>query len=585
MQATNVRDNTVGGQGLGLGRLLHAMTWRHAPFILLMGIVVYLTFVPLTMILYGTFTDGPPGTDASFTLKNYMAAYGTSGLFYSALNSIMFAFFSGLISFTIGGFLAWTTERTNAPLKPVIYLLVLVPFVLPGILTSISWIFLLSPTVGLINQVLKVAFGLLEAPFNIYSFPGMSWAFGADHITLPFLLMAAAFRSMDPTLEEAASISGMGRLRSFYHVNLKLMLPSIAATILLLFIRGLETFEAPAVIGIPAGIKVFATEIFLALRRAPIDYNLAGTYATAYLVVTMLGVMLYLRVTNGAARFAMITGKGYRPRVVDLGPWRHGITAIALTVLIITVMLPLSIVIWTSLMPFYVQPSWKTLSLVTLDNYRGLFDLDEFSSALINTVLTGSVAATIAVLLSIAIAWYVIRTNVPGRKVLDAIAFTPIALPGVVLSLALVWMYLTLPIPIYGTLLILIIAFVTKFIPISLRVIHASLLQIHKELEEAAEMCGVSRLRNVFHILLPLIAPGLVVAWLYVLTLTFKDLSIPVLLSHVGTDLVSVLIFGLFQSGEFPKVCAMGVLLTFAIAIIACIARTISIRFSIKASG
>jgi iron(III) transport system permease protein len=146
-------------------------------------------------------------------------------------------------------------------------------------------------------------------------------------------------------------------------------------------------------------------------------------------------------------------------------------------------------------------------------------------------------------------------------------------------------MYLTLPIPIYGTLLILILAFVTKFIPISLRVMHVSLLQVHKELEEAAEICGVSRLRNVVSVLLPLIAPGLVVAWLYVLTLTFKDLSIPILLSHVGTDLLSVLIFGLFQSGEFPKVCAMGVFLTFAIAITAYVARLISIRFSIKASG
>jgi iron(III) transport system permease protein len=585
MQATNIQGRSIEEHGLGFVGPLRSMAWRNAPLILLMGVVAYLTLVPLIMILYGTLTDGPPGTDASFTLNNYVNAYGTPGLFYSALNSVLFAASSGLISFVIGGFLAWTTERTNALLKPLIYLLILVPFVLPGILTSISWIFLLSPTAGLINQILKSAFGLTEAPLNIYSFSGMTWAFGADHITLPFLLMAAAFRSMDPTLEEAASISGMGPLRGFYHVNLKLMLPSIVATLLLLFIRGLETFEAPAVIGIPAGIKVFATEIFLALRRAPTDYNLAGTFATAYLAVTMLGVMLYLRATRGTSRFAMVTGKGYRPRFIDLGAWRYGVTAIALMVLFVTVVLPLSIVIWTSLMPFYVQPSWQTLSLVTLDNYRGLFDLDEFSSALVNTIVTGAAAATIAVLLSTAIAWYVIRTNVPGRKVLDVLAFTPIALPGVVLSLALVWMYLTLPIPIYGTLWILILAFVTKFIPISLRVMHVSLLQVHKELEEAAEVCGVSRSRNVICVLLPLIMPGLVVGWLYVLTLTFKDLSIPVLLSHVGTDLLSVLIFGLFQSGEFTKLCAMGVFLTFAISIIAFIARTIAIRFSIRASG
>ena len=571
--------------GFALPRPLRSVTWKHAPLIMLACVVIYLTLVPLIMILYGTLTDGPPGTNASFTLKNYAAAYGSVGLFRSALNSIAFAVVSGLISFFIGCFLAWVTERTNAPFKPIIYLLVLVPFVLPGILTTIAWIFLLSPTVGLVNQTLKSIFGVTEAPLNIYSFMGMAWAFGVDHITLPFLLMASAFRSMDPTLEEAASISGMGPLRSFYHVNLKIMFPSIVATLLLLFIRGLETFEAPAVIGIPAGIKVFATEIFLALRKAPTDYNLAGTFATAYLAVTVLGVMLYLHVTRGTERFAMITGKGYRPRTVDLGPWRYGVTIAALIILIIAVVLPLGIVVWTSLMPFYAPPSLKMASLATLDNYRRIFELDEFYRALSNTVITGSAAATIAVLLSIGIAWSVIRTNIPGRKILDVIAFTPIAMPGVVLSLALVWMYLTLPIPIYGTLWILIIAFVTKFIPISLRVMHVSLLQVHKELEEAAELCSASKLRNAFFVLFPLIMPGLLVGWLYVLTLTFKDLSIPVLLSHVGTDLLSVLIFGLFQSGELPRLCAMGVIMTTAIATFAFIARLISIRFSVKTSG
>jgi iron(III) transport system permease protein len=211
-----------------------------------------------------------------------------------------------------------------------------------------------------------------------------------------------------------------------------------------------------------------------------------------------------------------------------------------------------------------------------------LFELDEFSEALINNIITGGAAATIAVLLSVGIAWIVIRTDIPGRKLLDIVAFSPIAFPGVVLSLALIWMYLILPVPVYGTLWILVIAFVTKFIPISLRVVHASMLQLHRELEEAAEMASTSWMRNFTCILLPLILPGLIVGWLYVLTLTFKVLSIPILLSHVGTGVLPVLIFSLFESGEFTQLCAMGIVLTVTIAAIAGLTRLLSRRFAIK---
>ncbi|HEY4134805.1 MAG TPA: iron ABC transporter permease [Alphaproteobacteria bacterium] len=546
-------------------------------------VVVYLTLVPLVMILYGTLTDGPPGTGANFTLQNYIRAYGSADLFRAGFNSVVFALLSGLISFSVGCFLAWVTERTNTPGKGFIYLLVLVPFLVPGILTTVSWVFLLSPNTGLINKVLQYLLGLDSPPFNIYSLGGMIWAFGIDNIAMPFLMMAAAFRAMDPTLEEAASLSSMGPLRRFYHINLKLMFPSILAICLLLFVRGIETFEAPAVIGLPAGISVFATEIFLALRRAPTDYNLAGTYSTAYLIVTVVGVLLYLRVTKVAEKFATITGKGYRPRLIDIGKWRFLVSGLALAILLLGVLLPITMVLWTSFMPFYALPSLKMLSLATLDNYRAIFDLDEFYRAFMNNIITGVSAATLAVLLSVGVAWVVIRTDIRGRKLLDIVAFTPIALPGIVLSLALIWLYLSVPIPVYGTLFILIIAYVTKFIPISLRIVHASLLQVHKELEEAGELASESWVRNLVFIVMPLIVPSLLVGWLYVLTLTFKVLSIPVLLSHVGTEVLPVLIFGLYQSGGVTQLCAMGVILTIFIAVVAGLTRLVSMRFAIKA--
>ena len=567
----------------GVGQWLRRLTLRHLALLLIATVVVYLTLVPLAMILYGTLTDGPPGTDAQWTLQNYVRAYGSPHIYRAAFNSVAFAVMAGIISFVIGCYLAWVTERTNTPFKGLIYVSVLIPFLVPGILTTISWVFLLSPNIGLINKVAQALFGLEAPPFNIYTFAGMVWTFGIDHVTLPFLLMAAAFRAMDPTLEEAASLARLGALRRFYHINLKIMFPSILATCLLLFVRGIETFEAPAVIGMPAGIPVFATEIFLALRRAPTDYNLAGTYSTAYLLVTVVGVLLYLRVTRVAEKFATITGKAYRPRLIDLGAWRFGVCCITLLILFIGVFLPLGIVLWASFIPFYAQPSWHMLDMLTFANYTAVFELDEFYEAFWNNLITGAASATIAVMLSVGVAWIVIRTNIKGRKLLDIVAFTPIALPGVVLSLALLWLYLAMPIPIYGTLWILIIAFVTKFIPISLRIVHANMLHVHKELEEAAEISSASWGRNLFYIVLPLIIPGLLVGWLYIFTLAFKVLSIPILLSHIGTQVLPVLIFNLYQSGGITVLCALGVVLTVFITVVAGITKLISNRFAVKA--
>lgn len=561
------------------------MSLKSLALVCIAAIIVYLAIVPLLMVVFATVTTGPPGTPIAFTLNNYVRAFGQPALLYSALNSVLFSVGAALLSFSVGCYLAWVTERTNMPLKSLVYTAVLVLFLVPGILTTIAWVFLLSPKIGALNVGAKALTGLQEPLFNIYSFAGMIWVFGIDHIALPFLLMAAAFRSMDPSLEEAAALSTMGPLRSFYHVNMKLMMPSVFAVLLLLFVRGIETFEAPAVIGIPAGIKVFATDIYLATKDAPTDYNLAATYAMVYLAITVVGIALYLRATKAAERFATITGKGFRPRAIDLGSWKYVVLAITLLIIVVAVVLPVGMIVWMSFMPFYAVPSWKMLASASFDNYRALFELDTFYKAMANNLIAGGVAATTAVLLSLGVAWIAVRTKLPGRSMLDVIAFMPIAIPGVVMGLALMMLYLVHPVPIYGTLWILILAYVTKFIPISLRSIHANLLQVHKDLEEAAELACDSWLRNTFLILIPLILPGMLVGWLYVLTLTFKVLSIPVLLSHVGTEVLPVLIFELYESGDHTQLCALGVVLSAVIAVIAAIARGIANYFSVDAGG
>src|ERR1051326_2208686 len=261
-----------------------------ARFLLLVGVaavVIYLTLIPILMVIYGSFRDGPPGASAAFTLKNYVQAFSNPQLYRAFSNSLVFALGGGSVAFALGGFLAWLTERTNMPGKALVYAAVFIEIMIPGVLESIALVLLFSPKIGLVNLYATALFGLTEPPFNVYSMGGMIWAFGVSSFATPFLLMAAAFRAMDPALEEAAIVSGSGVFRTVGSVTLRLVLPAMLAAWLLLFIRGLETFEEPTVLGIPAGITVLATEIYLAAREVPTNYNLAATFSMIYLFVAL----------------------------------------------------------------------------------------------------------------------------------------------------------------------------------------------------------------------------------------------------------------------------------------------------------
>jgi len=558
------------------------INWSTIVLLVVTAMVIYLTLIPLMMMIYGSFLDAPPGAEGSFTLNNYVKAFDNPILYKAVFNSLIFALGGGSLSFAIGGLLAWFTERTNTPLKGLIYTAVFIEIMIPGILESISWILLLSPKIGLINVYTMALFGLREAPFNVYSMGGMIWAFGVGSYAVPFLLMAAAFRSMDPALEEAAFVSGSGILQTLHRITLRLMLPSMLATWLLLFIRGMETFEVPAILGIPAGIVVLSTEVYLAARQAPTDFNLAATFAMVYLVVALIGLYFYFRATRFAERYAVISGKGFRPVVMNLGAWRFVASGACLLLLFVSALLPLLVIVYTSFLPWYSAPSVKSFKMMSLDNYRFLAEYEPMLNALKNNIILGISSASVTVFLTSVIAWIVLRTSVSGRKILDALAFSPIAIPGVVFGLSLMWLYLTLPIPVYGTLWILFIAYVSNFMPIALRACNASLLQVNKELEEASNVSGAAWWNTFRRIVLPLILPGMFVGWAYVLSLTFKVLSLPILLGHAGTEVMPVLIFDLYEAGQYTVLNALGVGVIVLVTIIIVAARGVSRRFGLE---
>lgn len=555
------------------------------PDVLFLGtitvLVVYLTLIPIGVMILGSFQSGLPGTWTPVTFENYVRAFSSPALYSAILNALIYSIGAGVISFILGTYLAWLTERTDIPFKGFIYSSVLTAMMIPGVLFTISWILLLAPKAGLINVWLMKLLGLAHPPFDPYGMAGMIFVSGIDDFYTPFLFMAAAFRSMDPALEEASVTSGAGTVRTFFSITLRLMLPAALAVSLLIFIRGIEDFEVPALLGIPAGIYVLSTEIYLSVRRPPTDFNLAATISMFYLLVALGGLYLYFKSTRITERFAVITGKGFQPRIIRLGRWRLPAMISALLLIAVTVYLPLAILAWTSLLPWYAPPSWETVQAVTLKNFRWLVNDDLILSAFKNNFIVGLSAAVLVTLSGAVISWIAIRTQIPGRRVLDGLAFSATGYPSMVLGLALIWFYLTVPIPVYGTLWILVIAYVTKRLPSSTRICSAVMVQIRSELEEASEICGASFLRTFRHVIVPLLMPGLFVSFVSTLTITFKALSLPVLLGHSGTELIPLLIFDLFESGRYSEVAALGCATIATITVLTLAFRRLSQRFGL----
>jgi iron(III) transport system permease protein len=545
-------------------------------------LVAYLTVVPLGMLVYGSLRSGAVGDpDATYTLANYTRAYLDPALARLFLNSLVYAAGTCVVSFLIGAYLAWLTERTNTPLRGLITVVALVPFIIPGILNTISWLLLLSPRIGVINLVVREALGLAAGPFDVYTLGGMVWVEATHLYPLVFLLMAAAFRSMDMSLEEASIIAGSRTLTTLRRVTLPLMRPAIMSTMLIMFVRAIESFEVPALIGIPARIPVFTSRIFLAIHQFPADFGLAGSYAMTLLLLSTAGVLVYHRVTRQAARFATITGKGYRPRVLDLGRWRYAACGSALLIFAVTVALPVFILLWVSLTPYYGVPSWELLQRATLDAYRYVLHYPMALRAFTNSVYLAAGSATAVMLLTSIVAWITVKSRLPGRAVLDNLTFIPIAFPGIVLGVSLIWVSLTLVPLIYGTFWLLLIAYVTRFMPYGIRAASASMIQIGDELQEAALACGSSWRQAFQRVILPLLMPGFVAGWIYVSIVSLRELSTSILLYSPQSVVLSILAFDMWEGGQYNYVAALGVIMVLLLVVMAVIARRLGARIGL----
>ena len=549
---------------------------------LCVALVAWLALVPLVFLLWQSFLTPQTATVASrYTLENYWAAYFSSGTAELLLNSVEFASGSAVLALVLGTSLAWMNERTNTPCKALFFALAIIPLVIPGVLFTVSWIMLASPKIGLINLALQKLLHSDTVLLNINSMAGMIWVDGLHYSSMAFLLMTAAFRSMDPSLEEQAAMSGASTLQTARRITLKLAWPAAFGALLILFVRAIESFEVPALLGLPVGIHVYTSSIYQAIHQYPSQVGLASAYAVTLLLLTSVGIYAQSRFTQQGSRFATVTGKGFRPLTIDLGRWRYFAAAIFIIYFVIIVLLPFLVLVWSSLQKFYSAPSWQALRGVSLDSYRAVLDLPQFGQTVWNSVVLAVSTAAAIMLLSAVISWIVVRTRLKGRWLLDNIASLPLVFPGLVLGLAIMVCYLTVDIGIYGTLWIMFIAYVTRFLPYGMRYNSASMLQIHKELEESAAMSGASWTMTFRRVILPLLKPGLLAGFIYVMIVSIRELASSILLYSPGTEVVSIMIWELWQNGQYVELSALGVMLIIALFCLVMLAQLIGRRFGI----
>ena len=532
-------------------------------------ITAYLVLPPLySVIQTSLYTTKLTGEIDQFTLRYYEDLLRELQIIGPFLNTFYFSMGSALCATALGGSIAWLVVRTDSPLRGLGYFTAFASFGTPFILYTIGWLLLLGKA-GPINYWLKVLLEQTGPVINVYSMFGMILIESLLWSPFVFLMLAAAFRSMDPSLEEASAACGARVWQTMRRISLRLMLPAFFSVMLLIFIRTFESFEIPALVGLPGDIRVLTTSIYLDAQKLPPRYGSAGAFSVLLMVVVAATLYYYFRMTREGDRYHTVTGKGYRPTLIRLGRWRYVAGSALVAYSIVLLVLPFLIILWASLLPFYMQPSLEGLAKFTIKNYVTALHFPKLIDAIKNSVLLGLGSASFVMVLTLLASWLLVRTKIRGRWVLDLLTTLPLLFPGIVMGLAILRFYLFVPIPVYGTLWILLIAFVTRYIPYGIRYTHSGLLQLHKELEEASYVSGASWFGSMRRIILPLITPSFLGGWIFIFLLSAKELSMSVLLVSPQTPVVSVAIFELWENAQVGELAAFGVIWTVILVTVA----------------
>lgn len=538
------------------GRYVQGRTLGVVALLLILG---FLTLYPFGMLLYGSLHSTPPGMAGEFNLHGYREVLSGPAMLI-LLNTIGISLAKTIPALTMAVFLAWIIARTDTPYRAQLEVLITLPFFIPPILTAMAWAMLGNPQVGLLNTLFKWITGTNYSPINVYSWGGVVWHMIQYSTPFLFLFIVDIFRAMDPALEESSRMCGASRWRTFRLITLMLMMPALTNSFILSFIRGIENFESPLFFGTPAKITVITTEIYNSINHhATPDYQYATAISFVVMALMFLLVFLQWRILRGRS-FTTVTGKGYQPSVMKLGKWKWATFGFCVFFFFVTVVLPVSQLFIGSFFRFFGFYQWDML---TLEHYRNVFSSSEIWRSFRNTMFLGLIGASATMLLGSIVAYISVRTRWRGRRVIDALAWLPWMMPGMVLGIGFLWAFAMLPgpIPIYGTIWALLIAYVTLGTPVSVRVMSGSYAQLSYDLEECSRVHGATFFQTLWRILVALAWPSFAVGWVLTFFMIMRELSASVLLYSVGSEVLSVVLMKLWANGLAEQVSVIGLMM------------------------
>lgn len=528
----------------------------------LTALVGFLVLYPLAMLLWGSIAGVPPGETAQPSLQGWVEAYTTGETYSAFANTLALSLIRAGLSLALAIFFAWVLTRTDVPYRRALQLMLMAPFAVPPLLLTIAWSLLASPNAGMLNQWWTDTFHTATGPFNVYSYGGIIWVGVLSFVSIKMMLLVPAFNAMDATLEESSIMSGASKLSTFVHVTLPLMLPAVTAVFILSLIRYMESFETELFLGSPAHIYVFTTQIFTLLTTYPVRYPPAMALSVSLLALTVVMAVAQARLMRGK-RYTTVLGKSFRTHPTHLGPFRWPVFAIAVLFFIVAFVMPFLTLLLNSLAP-------RSGIGMTLTNYSTIFQQPRMVMMLQNTIILGLGAATLGIFLAAIIAYVIVRTEFVGKHVLDMLSWVPWTVPGLVLSVATLWAYLSLPglRDLYGSIWLLVIAIVTTTLPLAVRLMVSTQVQIARELEESSRVHGATWMDTFVHVVLALVRRGLLVGWVVLFVDAIRNLGVVLLLYGAASMPVSIMIFVLFQEGQTRVVSAIAVIMLLAILLL-----------------
>ncbi len=554
------------------------MTGKHSKLTFFLIIIVgFLTVCPVVMLVFGSLSKGLTAS-GEFTLGKYLAAYSDPALFEVLWNTVVFVGGASLCATTLALFLAYLNIRTDIPGKFIFGVISIIPMMIPHVLFSVSWVLLLNPSNGILNLMLMELLSLDRAPFNIYSLPGMILVEGLLDLPIAYLIIAPAMAAFDASLEESSRVCGASTGKTIFRITLPVLRPAILAAFILCVIRGLASFAVPSVVGMPGRIYVLATHLYQMVSTGfAADYGKAAAVGMSVMVASIILIYLYRYLTSAGDKYVTIAGRGYKPTIIQLRRSKMPLFFILGVLSFVLIVLPVLVLVYTSLVPYSMVPSARAFSMMGLKHWIEVLNDPISLLSLKNSLFLGVVGATVGIVLSIFVAYVIVKVRSRSAGLLESLSFLSFSFPGIVIGVGFMWFFVRTPL--YATIWALLIGYIATYLPYGIRPLSSAFVQIHNHLEESSLVSGASYLTTLRRIVIPLLVPGIVSGWVLMATMFVRELSLSVVLSRPGTEVLAVQILRFAEDGLWGRLSALGIMMIGISTLLVILANVIGKRF------